>query len=80
MVASREPQNWQRVKSVELQAPQFGQLRVSAFIVCILAVGPQRDSGFSDRGRPARNAAIAAKVFALRAHLRAGRPRSEKPL
>jgi len=38
MVASREPQNWQRGRSVALAAPQFGQLRVSAFIVRILAL------------------------------------------
>jgi hypothetical protein len=35
-VARRDPQNWQSGASVELAAPQFGQLSVSACIVCIL--------------------------------------------
>jgi hypothetical protein len=35
-VARRELQNWHRGVSVELAAPQFGQLRVSACIVGIL--------------------------------------------
>src|SRR6185295_10765679 len=37
-VARREPQNWHAGASVELAAPQFGQLRVSACIAGILAV------------------------------------------
>jgi len=37
-VASREPQNWQAGASVELAAPQFGQLRVSACTAGILSV------------------------------------------
>ncbi|HLN98494.1 MAG TPA: hypothetical protein VK208_08545 [Pyrinomonadaceae bacterium] len=37
IVASREPQNWHAGASVELAAPQFGQLSVSACIVDILA-------------------------------------------
>lgn len=36
-VASREPQNWHSAASVELAAPQFGQLSVSACIIRILA-------------------------------------------
>jgi hypothetical protein len=35
-VARREPQNWQAGASVELAAPQLGQLRVSACITGIL--------------------------------------------
>ncbi|MEP6568623.1 MAG: hypothetical protein ABJC10_02525 [Acidobacteriota bacterium] len=38
IVARREPQNWQEGASVELAAPQFGQLSVSACIDGILAV------------------------------------------
>ncbi len=37
MVARREPQNWQSGSSVEVAAPQFGQLSVSGCIVRILA-------------------------------------------
>jgi hypothetical protein len=36
-VARRELQNWHSGAAVELAAPQFGQLRVSACIVRILA-------------------------------------------
>jgi hypothetical protein len=36
-VARRELQNWQAGASVELAAPQFGQLRVSACIAGILS-------------------------------------------
>jgi hypothetical protein len=36
-VARRDPQNWHSGASVELAAPQFGQLRVSACIARILA-------------------------------------------
>lgn len=36
-VAKRDPQNWHEGASVELAAPQFGQLRVSACIARILA-------------------------------------------
>jgi len=35
-VARREPQNWQRGLSVEVAAPQFGQLIVSTCIEDIL--------------------------------------------
>jgi hypothetical protein len=37
-VAKRELQNWHCDASLELAAPQFGQLRVSACIPGILAV------------------------------------------
>jgi hypothetical protein len=37
-VARREPQNWHAGAAVELAAPQFGQLRVSASIIGILTV------------------------------------------
>jgi hypothetical protein len=37
-VARRDPQNWQNGASVEVPAPQFGQLSVSACIERILAV------------------------------------------
>jgi hypothetical protein len=37
IVASRDWQNWQSGASVELAAPQFGQLSVSACIFRILA-------------------------------------------
>jgi hypothetical protein len=38
MVARRELQNWHNTASVEVAAPQFGQLSVSASIRRILAV------------------------------------------
>jgi hypothetical protein len=42
-VANRDPQNWQSGASLELAAPQFGQLRVSACIARILAGGQTMD-------------------------------------
>jgi len=42
-VARREPQNWHAGAAVELAAPQFGQLRVSACITGILSVSQNVD-------------------------------------
>lgn len=43
MVASRAPQYLQSGSSVEVAAPHIGQLSVSAFIKCILAVEVKLD-------------------------------------
>jgi hypothetical protein len=43
-VARREPQNWHSGASVELAAPQFGQLRVSACIAAILAAKTRKEA------------------------------------
>jgi hypothetical protein len=47
-VASRELQNWHSDASVEVAAPQFGQLSVSACMRRILAGTPQVDDEILD--------------------------------
>jgi len=43
-VAKRDPQNWHNGASVEVAAPQFGQLSVSACIPAILSAKTRKEA------------------------------------